>query len=306
MIGSGKSRSRREEIRKNRPDAARWDLDAMRESGVLHSVAIAAGFFVAAAAILMLRQDVVRYRPDQWIPHDIVSRVDFVYPNKSKQADEERKAREREPRVYRDNGDVWASAEKELLSLPDRLAEGAPEQLPPETANVIEPGAVTALRQYVSGEGREAYAKRVRAFVGALREYRAEGPGGALPLLVLPGAQRQQDVEAGRPVVLSGEFAPATPVDPTRTYAHDGDALKNVVTAVAQLHFRSSLQADLVDFTIKTLRPTHELDERATTEAQNRAANRVPPTAGDEFVPANSILVHKSKRVFTQDDWKLL
>src|SRR5688500_10288466 len=160
MIGSGKSRSRREEIRKNRPDAARWDLDAMRESGVLHSVAIAAGFFVAAAAILMLRQDVVRYRPDQWIPHDIVSRVDFVYPNQAKFLEKRREAREREPRVYRDNGDVWAAMEKELLSLPDRVAEGAAEQLPPETAKVLDPGAVTALRQYVSGEGRDGYVKR--------------------------------------------------------------------------------------------------------------------------------------------------
>src|SRR5215210_3325556 len=87
MAETGKSRSRRAEIRKNRPDAAWIDWDALRNSGVLASVGIAALFFVAATVVLLLREQVVPYRPGQWIPHDIVSRVDFSYRNKDRLAD---------------------------------------------------------------------------------------------------------------------------------------------------------------------------------------------------------------------------
>jgi hypothetical protein len=82
MFGHGKSRSRRAEIRKNRPDAAWLDWEQLRNSGALASLGIAAVFFLATSAVMMLREQVVPYRPGQWIPHDIVSRVDFSYRNK--------------------------------------------------------------------------------------------------------------------------------------------------------------------------------------------------------------------------------
>src|SRR5678815_3817823 len=100
MEGTGKSRSRRAEIRKNRPDAAWLDWENLRNSGVLTSLAIAAVFFLATSAVMMLREQVVPYRPGQWIPHDIVSRVDFSYRNKDRLVQMRRDRREAEPRVY--------------------------------------------------------------------------------------------------------------------------------------------------------------------------------------------------------------
>src|SRR5688572_32832803 len=95
-----KSRSRRVEIRKNRPDTPRLDWDGLRASGVLTSIGIATAFFVIASGILMMRQEVVRYRLNQWIPHDIVSRVGFSYFDASRLSAEQAEARAREPRVF--------------------------------------------------------------------------------------------------------------------------------------------------------------------------------------------------------------
>src|SRR5690349_16999541 len=79
-----KSRTRRSEIRKARPEAPRFDWERWREDGVLASLVVAAAFFVCATSILMYRQDVVPYRPGQWIPHNIVSRVRFSYFDKER------------------------------------------------------------------------------------------------------------------------------------------------------------------------------------------------------------------------------
>src|SRR5687768_4140576 len=129
-----KSRSRRVEIRKNRPDTARLDWDAMRASGALTSLGIALAFFVLASGILMLRREVVRYRPQQWIPHDIVSRVDFTYFDARRLADAKTEARERAARVYVSTGDPWDRLRQELVRLPDRVANTPTDRLPGDLA----------------------------------------------------------------------------------------------------------------------------------------------------------------------------
>ena len=55
-----KSRTRRAEIRKARPEAPRFDWEKWREQGVPASLAVAFTFFVCATAILMNRQDIER------------------------------------------------------------------------------------------------------------------------------------------------------------------------------------------------------------------------------------------------------
>src|SRR5437764_11901489 len=119
---SVKSRTRRLEIRKKLPGPSRFDWQKLQADGTLTSVGIAAAFFLIATTILMWRQDVVPYRPDQWVPHDIHSRVAFSYKDPRKAADEEREAYAREPRVYRENGDVLGDLHKALLDLPGRIA----------------------------------------------------------------------------------------------------------------------------------------------------------------------------------------
>src|SRR5215207_11722269 len=135
MIGSRKMSSRRSEIRKNRPDTTDKWLAKARADGRLVSVWIAIGFFAVASAIAMLRENVVPYRPGQWAPHDIVSRVDFTSfdPKRLTKAQEER--REKEPRVYTSNVDVWGDLETYLTSLPDRVTGNSYSQLSEKLRN---------------------------------------------------------------------------------------------------------------------------------------------------------------------------
>ena len=118
-----KSRSRRAEIRKNRPDAEWVDWKKWKERGVPASLGIAAAFLLVAAAILMLRQNVVPYRPGQWLHHDIVSRVKFTYTDPARLDEKRREIAARLPRLYtKASENVWAEVEHELLQLPDRVA----------------------------------------------------------------------------------------------------------------------------------------------------------------------------------------
>src|SRR4051812_16652408 len=98
MVGLRKSGARRAEIRKNRPDADDTLMRRLRAEGGLISIGVAAFFCVVAISILVMREDVVRYRPGQWTRHDIVSRVDFSYHDDKLLAAKRQAARDAEPR----------------------------------------------------------------------------------------------------------------------------------------------------------------------------------------------------------------
>jgi cyclic-di-AMP phosphodiesterase PgpH len=300
-----KSRSRRVEIRKNRPDTPRLDWDALRASGVTTSLAIALGFFVLATGILMLRQEVVRYRPNQWIPHDIVSRVDFTYNDPKLLKERQDEARAREPRVYTPTGDSWEQLRQELLTLPDRVANTPNDALPADLAKVLDAGAVTVLRQFATDAEQDRYTKRVNAFIEGLKTYPVKQGAATLKLYVLPGKQRAEDINARRRVKLADE---PTPVDPERAYSLEDDEFRKVVASEAEKHFGISLQPKIVDYTVARLQPTHVLDQNLTIEAGNVAVRLVPKTAGQKRYTANAVLVPKApdKIKFSQDDWELL
>ena len=142
-MSSDKSRSRRAEIRKNRPDAEWIDWKKFKEKGVPASLGIAFVFFLVASSILMLRQDVVPYRPGQWVHHDIVSRVKFTHQDPLRLEEKQRDASNRQPRVYTKNRkteDVWRDLEEDLRRLPEQVVAG---HLPPGLTS----GAMTALRK---------------------------------------------------------------------------------------------------------------------------------------------------------------
>jgi putative nucleotidyltransferase with HDIG domain len=308
MADTGKSRSRRAEIRKNRPDAAWLDWESLRSSGALASLAIAATFFVVASAILMLREQVVPYRPGQWIPHDIVSRVDFTYRDKDRLADMRRQRRDTEPRVYHANvdtqGDAWARLRRELTALPDRVAGRSAADLEAPLKGLLDGGAITALLQYTSGPNREIYSQKVAAYVEALRNQQVSRAGQQWALFILPHDQRARDVEAARPVAIEARGI----VPPDVTFAADAPEFRSVLTRLAADHFMLSLQPQMVDLTVALLGqyPTHLLNEAATTEAQNLAEKRVTPDEARVKYPANAILVPKSKGKFEEQDWDLL
>src|SRR4051794_8824341 len=101
MLGIGKSTARRAEIRKNRPDAGNTMVHRLRAEGGLASIGVATGFCLLASLILTMRQDVVRYRPGQWIGYDIVSRVDFSYRDDKRLAAARQNAKANTFRIYK-------------------------------------------------------------------------------------------------------------------------------------------------------------------------------------------------------------
>jgi putative nucleotidyltransferase with HDIG domain len=299
-----KSRSRRVEIRKNRPDAFHLKWDAMRASGVLTSVGIAVSFFVLATAILMMRREVVKYRPQQWIPHDIVSRVDFTYFDARRLADAQTVARETAPRVYVATGDPWEKLRQELLKLPDRVANIPAEQLPADLA-MLDAGAMTALRQFATDSEQKNYESRVNGFVDELKSHRLQHGGTTLKLFVLAADERNDELVARRPVQFVGE---SSSVDPSLTLSVKDDLFRQIVGKKAETYFGLSLQPKIVDFALARLEPTHRLERTLTAKAQNGAVDLVPRAVGEVHYPANTILVPKTpdKLKFTQDDWELL
>src|SRR6202035_2710191 len=101
-----KSNARRIAIGNKRPDRSPL-LRELRSQGVLNSLLVAVAFFMVASAIMMLREDVVPYRPGQYVAHDILSRVNFTFPDKDLLTQARQAARDSEPRVYKPNGEGW-------------------------------------------------------------------------------------------------------------------------------------------------------------------------------------------------------
>ncbi len=300
---SAKNRSRRAEIRKNRPDALWVDWEKLKEQGVPASLGIAAVFFVAAAAILMLRQDVVPYRLGQWLNHDIVSRVRFTYTDPDRLDEKRREATLRVPRMYSPAGeDVWEDVEKALLQLPERVSSSP--QLPADLKS-LDSGSATLLRKYASPESRKEYTQHVERYVQTLRDFRITAGGQPFPICILPDADRAEDVRFHKPVNIAGVGV----IDAARTFTTTSDELRTILNDAARQEFLLALQPRIVDLTIANLHPTQKLDEAATTEAQERARDEVSPAEAEVRYAPDQPLVFKSEKVnkaLDQQGWLLL
>jgi hypothetical protein len=126
---------------------SRWQR--FRAYGGVGSVAIGLLFFGATTAILMLRQDVVNYRPGQFLRHDITARVDFEFPDPDQLSHLRDLARSQEPRVYHPSvSDYWAAFADELLTLPDRTNGRQVADLPMDLRGAIDTRDLLSLTQY--------------------------------------------------------------------------------------------------------------------------------------------------------------
>src|SRR3954471_8024007 len=130
MFWSRKYGARRNEVRRNRPDLGGGLFSELKAKGVVGSVGIAAVFALVASAIMMLREDAVPYKPGQYVPQDVVSRVDFTFTDPDRLARIRTEKRDSEPSVYKPNGDAWADLKAELLELPDRIGDKDAAHLP--------------------------------------------------------------------------------------------------------------------------------------------------------------------------------
>ena len=286
--------ARRTAIRKDRPDAAdpRAFMQRMQAEGGLVATWIAFGFFVLASGILMLRENVVPYRPGQWAPHDIVSRVDFTFREQKLLDKAREQAREAQPRVYKAaDTDPWSVVEQRLLTLPDKVAGSTMETLDSELREVLDAGTLNKLQEYTTGQGRANYAASVADYVAGARQ---------LGLIIVPESDRRDDIN--RTIVIPGR---PNPVPAELTYSlRMRDEISAKLEKFAQQEFVLALSPKVLTLTLRWLTPTHEFDEVATTEAKNRAEERVPSTAGDVLKKANMKIVPAGE--ITQDDWLLL
>ena len=300
-----KCRTRRSEIRKSRPEAPRFDWEKWKEDGIPTSLGIAAAFFVCATMILLWRQDVIPYRPGQWVPHDIVARVPFNYSDSDKLATERLLARQNEPRVYRPNpeGDPFAAVQKLLLDLPERVANSS-QELPADLKEVLDGGTVTQLRQYLTPAGRRQYDASVKGYIAELRNHRTISGDKTWPLVVLPESERHDEL---RPHLQNIRLGTAGTLDPSFTYAVHSEELRLALSKAADAHFPLAIQPKIVDFTLLNLQPTYVLDPVATDSAQTEAAALVPESAGDVHVKVDvPFILKKKKEVFDQQDWMKL
>src|SRR5690349_17975945 len=100
MFRLTKYRSRRVEIRKNRPEAGSF-WRTLRQPRVTASLLVAVTFWLVASAVTLLRDQMVRYRQDQYAAQAVLSRVGFDYSDPDRVTEIRQRARESASRVYR-------------------------------------------------------------------------------------------------------------------------------------------------------------------------------------------------------------
>jgi putative nucleotidyltransferase with HDIG domain len=290
-----KSRTRRSEIRKNRPEAPRIDWERCRDNGVVGSLWIAFAFFVGASAILLFRQDVITYRAGQWIPHDIVARVQFSYSDQGMLAHLKMQARDREPLIYRTVGaDIWTDLQHDLDVLPDLAANGGAE-LP---ADLRDETTITALTLYAKGAEHDNYLAGVRKYVDAIRRHTIQSNGNDWPMLILPQTEWNEAVRFHKMIRLGSGLIEAVQTYPAQNHVR----LRPLLQPIAEQNFLLALQSKIVDHTIDVLKPNVQQDATATEEAENAAAAAVSGDSALKRVARNEVFIEKSKRVFDQQD----
>ena len=310
-----KSGARRALIRENRPDTTAIWWDRQRCNGVFPSVGIAAVFWLLATGILMLREDVLPYRPGQAVRSDVISRVNFSFPDEGVRVEKEHQARLDTPRVYRavplstEDGrpaaDVWQPLQEQLRSLPERVSHLSFDQLPEALQRELDISSVTALQQFGGEAGRRQWAGMVDRYVAALRQ-----PG----WVVLPAGERATDLRAGRGVVLLADgrgpdgavdrtIDPAVLAAVTVPSPPDED-VKARVKQLADDVFRANVRSRVIALTLAAVQPTFVLDEDQTARARNTAAEEVRPQDCVVHYARNEPIVKSG--VIEDRDWAVL
>lgn len=303
---SRKAPFRRAAIRESRPDSPSRRWEEWRNAGIPTSIGIAVLFWVIASTILMLRQDVVRYRPGQYTTHDVVSRVDFKYFDKDRLATARRSARELQPRIYKQTTpDSLQTLQATLLALPDRASVATTaSELPGDIREILDDTSLTRLKQYTTGSAsRQNYEKMIHSYIDALRASEPGRPGSGL--VVLPNAERQKDLSEESVILLSADGTQSEHVRPALTYSLEmtGDLEKRLLQPAKQID--AALAPKIIALTLQTLKPTHVFDEAATTELQNRAEAEVPRGAGNVNFGKNQTLIAADTEV-DDEGWQLL
>jgi putative nucleotidyltransferase with HDIG domain len=311
MLRKEKCRARREEIRRNRPDAVHgWN--AFKSPQTMTAIAIALGFWLVAVGITSVHDQIVRVRPEQFVHEDVLSRVAFDSVNQDRVNELRQAARDAAPRVYRVVPNCFANLERQLLSLPSDVSNRAPEQLPRDLK--LDSGAITLLKKvHTDLNGDEEYRKWVHSYIEQLSKARDSGV-----LVVLPKEDRSKDLEF--PERKNVKLQPAAPgaeailVDIGRTFPRKAGApisdtehnsLMTLIEPWANQNFQLPLSTSVAAYTIDSIAPTHELDQDLSENEQNAAAERTSIASAKRRYYENSLLVAHDTTV-PPEKWRLL
>ena len=283
-MGRPSSSRRREEIRKNRPDIEETLLGRLLRPHHHVALAVAIGFAVAITAILMLRPQVVGWRVGQFAPHDILARVDFEYHDSERLNSAKTAARLTEPRVYRmARINPFDSLKAELLALPETVKGQRVEQLSDPLKSSLDAVTLEKLQEYSDPIRRAAWQDSVDVYIRRLHE---------LDLRILPDIQKKTD--AGRNIRLPG-IGPVRADDEKTLSPAMKDELVAKFATPAQANFSSLLAPRVAALTAAKITPNFELDELATAQAQNQAADTIDDTLGDVAVMKNMPFVERGE-----------
>jgi cyclic-di-AMP phosphodiesterase PgpH len=243
---------------------------------------IAAGFAICAIAILMWRPNVMPWRVGQYVPHDIVARVDFSWSDPDALNEARIAARQLEPRVYRAvTPDPLILIADDLKRLPELVKDQRPEQLDDPYRGLLDGASVVALREYASENRKPQWESAVDAFIEQLRLQR---------LVIIPKDDRA--LERNRVIRIPGQDA----VRVEETLSPEMvEQLRTRLSRPAETSFATVLFPRIVGIALSKLGPNYVLDPLATAEAQNRASASVPESQGDSELRANMTIANKGE-----------
>jgi putative nucleotidyltransferase with HDIG domain len=326
MFGFFKSRvcSRRSAIRENRHDYEARSASEMPKHDLVPSLAIAGAFWLAITCLLLLRKEVVPYRPGEYLPHDIVARVDFHFTDRALYDNLIKEKRESAPRVYRKSpADPWDKIQDYLLALPDTVQDRSAQELDPPLRDILDSGSITELEQDRTGADRQLYEDDVRRFIAYARKHLvAEGqvlaivnqsdrdeesllaarfPGQVRQVILLPPRADQQNPQT------TADEQSRDYVDIADVYGTDLPESFEARLEESARHFGLGLAPKIARITFVELgdNPDYQYDDQATQEQQNQAESTVLGTDAVEFFVRGSKIVSGGTTLSDRDFYLL-
>ncbi len=260
-----------------------------------NSVAVAIGFWLVCSAIVMLRDQLVRYRLGQYVHQDVPSRVEFESRDLDREQQLKQQAREAAPRVYRRIEKAFDALERQLLALPEQALQSTSGEL-----SDLASGTVTKLKSIAQGGGAdgetlENYQARVKSYIAQLKASSEN-----LRLIVLPYEgppmpdRKHAKIQAGGgsfvEMELGGTFTRRKNQPPAEP---DRGRLLDLIKSMANATLDETLAASLAGFTVNALPVTHELDE-AMTQAEQKEAEKISLAPARRHVVEKSVLAPKA------------
>ncbi|HZZ42507.1 MAG TPA: HDIG domain-containing protein [Tepidisphaeraceae bacterium] len=301
--------SRRAEVRKKQPDLRSRLTCIARGDGVAVSLVIALGFFIVTAGLMLLRQEVLPYRPGQHVAQDIVSRVDFTYLDKDQLLRARQDAREMIIRIYKEHPKAWERLQGKLLELPDRMAARTVDETPESVRSLFRNDAINTQSQLTQDaltelagareeSTRKTYEDSVRGYIDSLRG-----------LILIPDQDRKDEIRRQEEVLRATPRIDVTgigSVDVSRTIAAAPTPyLIDKLEPAAKKWLPPSLRDAIIAYTANQIEPTIDLDEAATTQRQNEASARIPASAGQIIFKANQVIKHHEKPI-SEYEWTIM